>query len=59
MHTWIASQTLSQDIKVSSNNISSNMRFIRNNRTMKHIYQDTQALSNIGVVHSDKHIHRI
>ena len=50
MRKWTASQTLSQDIKVSSNNISSNMRFIRNNRTMKHIYQDTQALSNIGAV---------
>ena len=34
-------------------------RFIKNNRTMKHIYQDTQALSNIGAVHNDNHIHRI
>ena len=59
MHTWIASQMLSQDIKVSSNSISSNLRFIRNSITMKHIYQDTQALPNIGAVHSDKHIHII
>ena len=29
--TWTASYALSQDTKVSSNNISSNMRFIRNN----------------------------
>ena len=26
---------------------------------MKHIYQDTQALSNIDIVHNDNHIHRI
>ena len=35
------------------------MHFIRNNQTMKHIYQDTQALSNVGTVHTDNHIHRI
>ena len=59
MRTWTVSQALSQDIKVSSNSISSNMCFIRNNQTMKHIYQDTQVLSNIDIVHNDKHIHRI
>ena len=26
---------------------------------MKHIYQDTQALSNIDIVHNDNHIHKI
>ena len=35
------------------------MHLIRNNQTMKHIYQDTQALSNISAFHSDKHIHII
>ena len=57
MRTWIASYALSQDTKVSSNNISSSMHFIRNNWTMKqwNKYQDTQALSIIGIVHNGKH----
>ena len=37
VRTWTASYALSQDTKVSSNNISSNMRFIKNNWTMKQI----------------------
>ena len=44
---------------VNLNNISSNMCFIRNNQTMKHVYQNTQALSNIGIIHNDKHLYRI
>ena len=45
--------------KVSLNSISPNMHFIRNNRSMKHVYQITQALSNIGIIHDDNHIYRI
>ena len=41
VRTWTASYALSQDTKVSSNNISSKMRFIIYNKKIKHIYQDT------------------
>ena len=37
VRTWTVSYALSQNTKISSNNISSSMRFIRNNQTMKQI----------------------
>ena len=35
---------------VNLNNISSSMYFIRNNQTMKHVYQNTQALLDISII---------
>ena len=44
---------------VSLNSISPNMHFIINDRIMKQIYQSTQELSNIGIVHNDNHIYNL
>ena len=44
---------------VSLNSISPTMRFIIDNRTMKHIYQSTQVFSNIDIVLNDNHVYKI